>query len=208
MNPAYPKGELDDFNCSYPISIQFASPSTINFIINTTMTTALEKSKGSPLVNPAGADMETANPGTKPASNIQTPFADLMLKPEKLDAALHAANITAPKGKPRSAKARKAHPTSNDSSNNLKPTLKNTEFQFTAPSAISVKLAADFTDWEKSPLDLTKNSDGVWSTLVVLLPGRYHYRFIVDGTWCNDPNCAELIPNAFGSGNSVIEISR
>lgn len=206
MNPAYSKGELDDFNCSYPISIQFASPSTINFIINITMTTALEKSKGSPLVNPAGADMETANPGTKPAPNIQTPFADLMLKPEKLDAALHVPSVAEPQGKakPRGAKARKARQASNDS----KPTLKNTEFQLAAPSAVSVKLAADFTDWEKSPLDMTKNSDGVWSTLVVLLPGRYHYRFIVDGTWCDDPNCTELIPNAFGSGNSVIEISR
>jgi hypothetical protein len=186
MNPAYPKGELDDFNRSYPISIQFASPSTINFLINTTM--------------------ETVNSSTKPAPNIQTPFADLMLKPRKLDAALHVPSVAEPQGeaKPRDAKARKAR----QASNNSKPTLKNTEFQLAAPSAVSVKLAADFTDWEKSPLDMTKNSDGVWSTLVVLLPGRYHYRFIVDGTWCDDPNCTELIPNAFGSGNSVIEISR
>jgi|GEM_PF-210332 len=191
MNLACPRDELDDLNRSYPISIQFASSSAINFLIKNTMTTALL------------AEKSQANFGARPAPNIQTPFADLMLKPEKLEAALHD-TAAAPQKKTRGAKTRKIRRTSNEA----KPALKNTKFELAAPSASSVKLAADFTDWEKAPLEMNRKPDGIWSAIVALSPGQHHYRFIVDGTWCDDPNCAELIPNGFGTGNSVIEISR
>jgi Glycogen recognition site of AMP-activated protein kinase len=65
--------------------------------------------------------------------------------------------------------------------------LKPTEFHLEAPFAESVKLAADFTEWEKFPLDMMKSEDGVWYTTVPLPPGHYSYRFIVDGEWCDDP---------------------
>ena len=79
--------------------------------------------------------------------------------------------------------------------------LKNTEFQLQAPDARSVKLAADFTDWEISPLDLIRSASGVWFTLVPLLPGSYAYRFIVDGQWQDDPQAACRIANPFGTSN-------
>lgn len=205
MNLAYPKGELDAFNRSYPISIQFAPPTTINFFIKTTMTTALvEKTKNSSSARPVRAEVRTAYSGIKPAPDIQTPFDDLMLKPEKLTDVLHDASGTAPKEKEPAAKTRKTR----QAAHSFKPNRKKTSFQLAAPSASSVKLVADFTDWEKSPLDLTRQPDGVWSATVALLPGKYLYRFIVDGTWCDDPNCIELIPNVFGSANSVVEIGR
>jgi hypothetical protein len=85
---------------------------------------------------------------------------------------------------------------------NLKPA----EFHLKAPSAKSVKLAADFTEWEKFPLDMIKSEDGIWFTMVPLPPGHYSYRFIVDGQWRDDPRPNQRVPNSFGTVNTVVEI--
>lgn len=84
--------------------------------------------------------------------------------------------------------------------------LRNTEFRMEAPSAKSVQLAADFTEWEKSPLDLVQSYDGSWFTIVPLLPGTYSYRFIVDGQWLDDPQSARHVPNPFGSEDAVLDV--
>jgi 1,4-alpha-glucan branching enzyme len=85
--------------------------------------------------------------------------------------------------------------------------LKPTEFHLEAPFAESVKLAADFTEWEKFPLDMMKSEDGVWYTTVPLPPGHYSYRFIVDGEWCDDPrSMLRLHSNPFGRANAVMEV--
>jgi 5'-AMP-activated protein kinase regulatory beta subunit len=81
------------------------------------------------------------------------------------------------------------------------------EFFYTAPEANSVQLVGDFTHWQGKPINLVKQADGVWKTSVSLAPGTYHYRFLVDGTWCDDPQCTLRIPNIFGSHNMVREVS-
>ena len=85
--------------------------------------------------------------------------------------------------------------------------LKKTEFALEACSAKSVKLAADFTDWEKSPLEMTMAENGLWRVAVPLAAGNYSYRFIVDGQWCDDPNCSYRIPNPFGTTNDTIKVT-
>jgi 1,4-alpha-glucan branching enzyme len=80
-------------------------------------------------------------------------------------------------------------------------------FFFTAPEATSVQLVGDFTHWQRSPLSLTKQATGVWKTSVALAPGTYHYRFLVDGQWRDDPECTIKIPNVFGSYNMVREVA-
>jgi|SRR5665213_69296 len=84
--------------------------------------------------------------------------------------------------------------------------LKLKEFHLAAPAAESVKLAADFTNWDKFPLDMIKSEDGVWFTIVPLSCGTYTYRFIVDGRWCDDPHSPQHAPNPFGTANAVINI--
>ena len=76
-------------------------------------------------------------------------------------------------------------------------------FSFNAPDALSVQLVGDFTHWQKSPINLRKQSDGTWGTSVELAPGTYHYRFLVDGQWRDDPECTLRVANPFGSENSV-----
>ena len=85
--------------------------------------------------------------------------------------------------------------------------LKKTEFSLTALSANSVKLAGDFTNWEKSPLEMTKADNGLWRIEVPLASGNYSYRFIVDGQWCDDPNCSRRIPNPFGTTNGTRQVA-
>ncbi len=80
-------------------------------------------------------------------------------------------------------------------------------FRFEAPAAREVLLAADFTNWDKNPIKLMKGGGGVWHTKLALQPGRHLYRFLVDGQWHDDPHCASSVPNAFGSANSVVEIT-
>jgi 1,4-alpha-glucan branching enzyme len=83
---------------------------------------------------------------------------------------------------------------------------RNQRFSIQAPAAISVQLVGDFTDWQKQPIHLHKGDHDVWSTEVPLKPGVYHYRFMVDGTWRDDPECTLRVENPFGSTNAVREV--
>ena len=74
------------------------------------------------------------------------------------------------------------------------------------PDAREVCLAGEFTDWDACLMPLEKSSDGLWSLTIQLLPGRYEYNFIVDGNWVHDMLCSELVPNPFGTHNSVIVV--
>jgi 1,4-alpha-glucan branching enzyme len=80
-------------------------------------------------------------------------------------------------------------------------------FSFVEPHAASVKLAGDFSEWDKHPIELKKERDGVWKATVTLEPGTYHYRFLVDGQWRDDPNCPTRVPNPFGAQDCVRRVA-
>ena len=81
------------------------------------------------------------------------------------------------------------------------------EFEINAPWANSVKLAADFTEWEKFPLAMIRREDGIWFIAVPLPPGHYACHFIVDGQWRDDPFSTQRgIPNPFGPTNSIKKV--
>jgi 1,4-alpha-glucan branching enzyme len=80
-------------------------------------------------------------------------------------------------------------------------------FSFTAPAARSVQLVGDFTAWQQRPINLKKEDAGVWHADVELEPGEHHYRFLVDGEWRDDPECAVQVSNPYGGQDSVREVS-
>jgi 1,4-alpha-glucan branching enzyme len=80
-------------------------------------------------------------------------------------------------------------------------------FSVTAPTATSVLLAGDFTHWQEKAIPMKKQADGVWKASVKLAPGTYHYRFVVDGQWCDDPGCTLRMPNPFGGENAVRQVA-
>jgi len=87
-----------------------------------------------------------------------------------------------------------------------KPVLKKVKFVFDAFEANQVAIAGDFNDWDAGSLLLKKNRKKTWGRDIVLKPGRYEYKFVVDGNWMSDPNNDKRITNSIGSENSVIEV--
>ena len=84
--------------------------------------------------------------------------------------------------------------------------LKATEFKIFAPQAKKVQLSGSFNSWDTKSLPAKKDSKGNWAVKVGLKPGRHEYKFIVDGSWINDPGCKSCIVNSFGSQNCVVEV--
>ena len=79
-------------------------------------------------------------------------------------------------------------------------------FMYSGPAG-DVKLAGDFNRWDgdRAPA-LESSGDGVWRKVLNLPPGRYEYKFIVDGSWVEDPDNPEAVPTPYGGVNSVIEV--
>ena len=145
-----------------------------------------------------------------------SPLADFLLHPERLNAWLasavkgYAPAIAPLRNGQRSPKRAPQNGTPKESAGSRtgwpsdQPRDPQTvEFVLNAPAARSVKLAADFTDWDQNPVDLM-NVRGQWRATIPLAPGLYSYRFIVDGRWCDDPRSTQRVPNPFGTENSVI----
>ncbi|MDD4939560.1 MAG: glycogen-binding domain-containing protein [Candidatus Omnitrophica bacterium] len=83
---------------------------------------------------------------------------------------------------------------------------KPTEFKFYAPQAKRVHLAGSFNNWDTKMLSAKKDTKGNWKVKVNLKPGKYEYKFLVDGSWINDPHCGSCVSNSFGTQNCTIVI--
>jgi hypothetical protein len=77
-------------------------------------------------------------------------------------------------------------------------------------SASLVLVAGTFNDWATTPEKAIKlfdpDGDGVFATTLVLEPGAYQYKFIVDGAWKEDPTNPETAPDGYGGVNSVLVV--
>ena len=71
----------------------------------------------------------------------------------------------------------------------------------------TVSVAGNFNDWdtEAKPM-LDKNGDGVYRCTLLLKPGRYEYKFVIDGVWCVDTNNPNFAPNDLGTLNSLLTV--
>ena len=80
-------------------------------------------------------------------------------------------------------------------------------FSFRCPPARAVTLVGDFNDWgvAATPMAFDPLLE-CWTVTIALQPGRYEYKFFVDGAiWWNDPN-APKVPNVWGSENSYLDV--
>jgi 1,4-alpha-glucan branching enzyme len=73
------------------------------------------------------------------------------------------------------------------------------------PNAKTVCLAGSFNDWNPTNFAMVKK-DGKWSFPIYLKPGKYTYKFVVDGNWIRDPGNELWENNEYGTGNSIIWI--
>jgi 1,4-alpha-glucan branching enzyme len=83
---------------------------------------------------------------------------------------------------------------------NFTPSLQgNTTFRLQGyADAKFVNLAGTFNDWKPSTIACGKEA-AQWICRIDLKPGKYLYKFIVDGTWITDP--ANQATEADGNGN-------
>ena len=75
-------------------------------------------------------------------------------------------------------------------------------FAIEAPDARRVQLLGDFNDWTLDGNEMTA-AGPIWTSVVKLDPGRYRYRYVIDGRWQSDPLNAEVEPAPYGGVNSV-----
>ena len=82
----------------------------------------------------------------------------------------------------------------------------NVSFALHKPDAKGVSVCGEFNGWSPSATSMKRHGDGHWETTVALAPGRYQYKFLVDGEWLLDPAARKTVPNEYGSFNSVLEV--
>ena len=81
------------------------------------------------------------------------------------------------------------------------------DFIFKASGAKEIHLVGDFNDWSISKQSLLwQKEEGLWQKRIFLEPGRYRYKFVIDGEWITDPANERLEPNPYGGLDSVLEI--
>lgn len=100
----------------------------------------------------------------------------------------------------------KTSPTSRDAASTESDDNGGIELKLRAPTAHAVFVAGNFNGWDPKRTSLRKDSGGVWHAFLPLSPGRYEYKFVVDGQWQEDPGAKESVPNPHGGRNSVLSV--
>lgn len=79
-------------------------------------------------------------------------------------------------------------------------------FRLDAPFAGEVFVAGGFNDWSPTADAMEKGEDGIWSITLEISPGKYEYKFVVDGTYMEDPENPDMVPDPYEGNNSVITV--
>ena len=86
-----------------------------------------------------------------------------------------------------------------------KATAKNVTFTVHADKGKAVYVAGEFNKWNPTAKKMAYKA-GVYTATVKLAAGTYQYKFVIDGTWCADPENVNAVANDQGTFNSVIEV--
>ncbi len=87
------------------------------------------------------------------------------------------------------------------------PVRRRVEFVAEVGVGHSVSVAGSFNDWDPEAKVLCdKKGDGVYRGVIMLPPGEYEYKFVVDGDWRIDENNPCFASNDLGTLNSVLKV--
>ena len=78
--------------------------------------------------------------------------------------------------------------------------------EITHPTATAIGIAGTFNEWRPQVTPMIPLGGGRWIKELVLPPGVYEYRLVIDGEWMSDLRATETTPNAFGGLNSVLKV--
>ena len=80
-------------------------------------------------------------------------------------------------------------------------------FTVHADAGKAVFVAGEFNGWDPTAKKMAyKARQGVYAAEVKLAPGTYQYKYVIDGTWCADPENVNAVANDQGTFNSVITV--
>lgn len=81
-------------------------------------------------------------------------------------------------------------------------------FALYAPKVHKVAVVGDFNNWStNADLMYDHEGKGLWSITLPLKPGRYEYKFLVDGEkWMPDLGNSKRVKDGFGAFNSIVEV--
>jgi 1,4-alpha-glucan branching enzyme len=84
---------------------------------------------------------------------------------------------------------------------------KKVTFSIDSTNAKEVILMGDFNNWNPKKHPMKQDGNGVWNKAVILPPGSYEYKFLVDGNWKQDPQNHQTRLNCFGTYNNVLNLT-
>jgi len=70
-------------------------------------------------------------------------------------------------------------------------------------NAHNVYISGSFNNWSTTQMPLYKTDTG-WIIKLKLKPGKYHYKYIIDGRWTSDPYNRQREDDTYGGYNSVV----
>lgn len=80
-------------------------------------------------------------------------------------------------------------------------------FFLNSSDAKEVILIGDFNKWNPKKHPMKGDGNGMWKKSVMLVPGSYEYKFLVDGEYKEDPQSIHKSANCFGTYNSVFNLT-
>jgi len=80
-------------------------------------------------------------------------------------------------------------------------------FLINASEAKKVSLVGEFNNWNPEKHSMKSEDKGQWIKTVMLNPGTYEYKFLVDGNWLLDTKNDHSRLNCYGTLNSLITVS-
>ena len=85
---------------------------------------------------------------------------------------------------------------------------KQVTFKYRAEPGADVYIVGSFNDWNPMQTRLRdKSGDGRYRASLALAPGRYEYKFVVNGQWRIDPKCQDPIVNRYHTLNGVVTVN-
>lgn len=88
------------------------------------------------------------------------------------------------------------------------PKLNEVGFSVLAPEAKEVYIVGDFNEWKLNTTSRMEHDNGTWKKNMGLRPGKYRYRFVIDGKWTEDASNPSKAMNPYGTLDSLIEVSK
>lgn len=82
------------------------------------------------------------------------------------------------------------------------------KFEVLAEPNSKVFLAGSFNDWNSESKQLKeKDNDGIYTGTLLLEPGEYEYKFVINGEWLIDSENPNFSQNRLGTLNSVVKVT-